>query len=172
MVKVILSIGIFLVFVIIGYLYGEIYRKRPIDLKEWNKAVLYLQSEIIYNNTPIPIALSNVAMKMNDTIRRLFLCLSNNLKNNNIDSLSSEFHRVYIEYKNDFYLAEEDEVVIGDFFKGIQESSSYGINKVFELTLENLKINIVDSEELSKKNTKLYRNLGLCIGAMISILII
>ena len=172
MVKGILSIVIFVFFVIIGYLYGEIYRKRPSDLKEWNKAILFLQNEILYNNTPIPIALNKVGMKVAEPIKKLFLSLSSNLYNNNIDSLNLEFHKIYRENKLDFYINEDDEVIIRDFFKGIQESTSYGIDKVFNLTLENLKINILESEELAKKNTKLYRSLGLCIGAMISILII
>lgn len=172
MVKGILSIVIFVFFVILGYSYGEIYRKRPSDLKEWNKAILFLQNEILYNNTPIPIALNNVGVKVSEPIKKVFLSLSSNLKNNNINSLSAEFYKVYIDNKLEFYLNEDDEVIIRDFFKGIQESTSYGIDKVFNLTLENLKINISDSEELAKKNTKLYRSLGLCVGAMISILII
>ena len=43
---------------------------------------------------------------------------------------------------------------------------------MFDLVIANLKLNIKDAEVIAKKNTKLYRYLGVCIGAMIVIFLL
>ena len=78
------------------------------------------------------------------------------------------------EKKNleEVYLNKEDKDILGDFLKSLGYSGVYGQEKIFNLALENLKINIKEAGEESKKNTKLYRYLGMCFGAMISIFLL
>ncbi|MBT9832502.1 stage III sporulation protein AB, partial [Clostridium baratii] len=82
------------------------------------------------------------------------------------------FKQEYKKNKEDYYLLEEDERILSDFFKSLGDLGIYGQDKMFDLVIANLKLNIKDAEIIAKKNTKLYRCLGVCIGAMIVIFLL
>ena len=86
--------------------------------------------------------------------------------------LYKAFKEAYLKREEEFYFSKEDKHVLKDFFKSLGSTYVYGQEKVFNLALENLKINLSEALELSKKNTKMYRYFGVCIGAMLLIFII
>ena len=52
------------------------------------------------------------------------------------------------------------------------DTGIYGQEKIFNLALENIKLNLEEAAKEAGKNAKLYRELGMCFGAMTAILII
>ncbi|MEG1004387.1 MAG: stage III sporulation protein AB, partial [Clostridium sp.] len=88
------------------------------------------------------------------------------------ENVYEAFKAEYIKEKELYYLLEEDERVLGDFLRSLGELGVYGQDKMFDLVFANLNINIKEAEIISKKNTKLYRYLGVCIGAMIVIFLL
>ena len=94
------------------------------------------------------------------------------MKNGEIGDVYIAFKENYEDVKEEVYLNKEDKDILGDFLKSLGYSGVYGQEKIFNLALENLKINIKEAGEESKKNTKLYRYLGMCFGAMISIFLL
>lgn len=94
------------------------------------------------------------------------------VKNLSDDGLYKAFKKAYLKKEEEFYFYKEDKNILKDFLKSLGSTYSYGQEKVFNLALENLKVNLQESLELSKVNTKMYRYLGVCFGAMILIFII
>ncbi|MDY4078372.1 MAG: stage III sporulation protein AB [Clostridium sp.] len=169
MFKVTLGIILFLISSFIGYFYGESFKKRYLHLKEANKAIIFLQNEVIFNTTPLPEALLIVGEKTTSPFKEVIL---ESVKNLSDDGLYKAFKKAYLKKEEEFYFYKEDKNILEDFLKSLGSSYSYGQEKVFNLALENLKINLQEALELSKVNTKMYRYLGVCIGAMILIFII
>ena len=171
--KIIIIIVTICVSSFLGFIIGEIYRKRPLDLKEIYKAVLLLQNEVLFNSTPLPEALMEISKKMKEPYALLLSNVSKDLfDGTETGGVMEAFKKEFKAYEKDFYIQKDDKKIISEFLLSLGDSGVYGQEKVFKLCLENLKINIEEADESSKKNTKIYRYLGVCIGAMIAILII
>ena len=74
--------------------------------------------------------------------------------------------------KNEFNLEESDLKLMRDFCKSLGNSGVYGQEALFNMTIDELKIHLEDANEAAKKNIKLYRYIGMCLGAMIVIFLI
>ena len=94
------------------------------------------------------------------------------VKNLSNEGLYTSFKKAYLKKEEEIYFYKEDKHILEDFFKSLGSTYIYGQEKVFNLALENLKINLSEALELSKVNTKMYRCLGLSIGAMLLIFIV
>ena len=172
MVKIILVLIIFSIITFAGYIYGESFRKRLLNLQECYKALLLLQNEVVFNTTPLPEALNDIARKSKDPFNNLLAKVSNDLKDGEIGDVYVAFKKNYEEAEEEIYLNKDDKCILSDFLKSLGSSGVYGQEKNFNLILQNLKINIREASEEAKKNTKLYRYLGLCFGAMIAIFLL
>ena len=172
MLKIMIVIVIFLICSTIGYIYGESFRKRFIQIKEIYKGIILLQNQIIFNSTPLPDALREVGKKTVDPIKTVLINVGKDLNDGIEGDVYSAFKNNYLKNKEDFYLTKEDISILGDFMKSLGDSGVYGQEKNFKLAEENLRINLEEALESSKKNTKLYRYLGVCLGLMISIFLL
>lgn len=172
MLKVISYIVIFISCTCIGYYYGETYKKRSTQLNNILKATLFLNNEVIYANTPMPEALKYISFKVDSPIKDILVKVSEKLLLGESNSIYESFKEAYEKMSFEFRLNKEDLRIIKDFLKSLGESGVYGQDKLFNLTIENLKINCSSAEEIARKNVKMYRSLGICIGAMIVIFLI
>ncbi|MGL5378517.1 stage III sporulation protein SpoIIIAB [Clostridium sp.] len=172
MLKIIAIIIIFLSFTYMGFYFGDSFKKRSRQLNEILKSLLLLNNEIIYANTPLPEALNYVGIKVENPVGNLLVNISKNLTEGKYLSVYETFKEEYKKMKDRFYLSSEDEIILSDFFKSLGESGIYGQDKIFNLTIENIKMCCKESEAVAKKNTKMYRAIGACLGAMISIFLL
>jgi len=166
-------IGCFIIFLCstyIGYYLGEKYKNRNRQLNSLLKGILFLNNEVIYSNTPIPEALKYVALKMEQPFKDIINKVSKKLEEGKVMSIYEGFKEEYNE--NLFYFNKEDINIIKDFLLSLGETGVYGQDKLFNLTIENLKINCKVSEEIASKNVKMWRGLGISIGAIIFIYLI
>lgn len=169
------SIMIFLMFLIctfIGFFLGENYKRRSIHLKEFQKALLLLNNEIIYANTPLPDALLEVSKKVSEPVSDIFSDMTIALENGYTGSIYESFENAYEKTKEKINLTSDDNKIISDFFKTLGSSGVTGQDKIFKLTLDNIDINYKEARKFEKENIKLYRTLGLSIGAMLAIFFI
>ncbi|CAM2077982.1 MULTISPECIES: stage III sporulation protein SpoIIIAB [Clostridia] len=169
------SIMIFLMFLIctfIGFFLGENYKRRSIHLKEFQKALLLLNNEIIYANTPLPDALLEVSKKVSEPVSDIFSDMALALENGYTGSIYESFENAYEKTKEKINLTSDDNKIISDFFKTLGSSGVTGQDKIFKLTLDNIDINYKEARKFEKENIKLYRTLGLSIGAMLAIFFI
>ncbi len=172
MFKIIILFMIFSIFVYSGYIYGEKFNIRYKNLQEILKSINLLQNEIIYNSTALPEALMSIGDRCRDPLGILIKDVSNLIYEAEEDSVFDMFKIKYKKYKDDLCLKSDDIRVISDFLKSLGELGVYGQEKMFELAKANLNINIKDAQIIAEKNTKLYRYLGICIGAMVVIFFI
>ena len=172
MLKIIIIICIFSISTYIGFSYGDTFRRRQEELKEILKSLTILQNDVVYGTTPLPEALEKLSCKLCEPLSLLVETVAVHLKKGDVESVYQGVIKEFNILENKFYLYEEDKKVMGDFFKSLGDSGVYGQEKIFSLAIEGIKINLKDANEFAKKNVKLYRYLGICFGAMISILII
>ncbi|MPL93623.1 Stage III sporulation protein AB [bioreactor metagenome] len=172
MLKITAVIIIFLSCTYIGFYYGESFKKRSRQLNSILKSVLFLNNEVMYTNTPLPEALKYISLKVESPVNYVLSNVSDKLLKSESTSVYEAFEKEYKKNKSEFYLQDEDKRIVKDFLRSLGESGVYGQDKLFNLTIENMKLNCKSAEESAKKNIKMYRVLGICIGAMISIFLI
>ena len=172
MLKFILISIMFLICTFIGFYLGEKYRQRTLNLKEMQKALMILNSEILYANTPLPEALLDISKKVSDPISKILAKTSKNLELGEVLSVNDAFDDAFNTYKEEVALTKDDYKLISDFFKSIGECGIVGQERIFKLALEGLNINYLEANSEAKTNIKIYRALGASIGAMMGIFFI
>lgn len=172
MYKVVMIVAIFLCCSFIGFSFGDRFKKRLEDLKEVYRALILLQNEILYNNTPLSESFQIIRCKLKEPFNSILKELSEKINNIDTFDIGEELKEIYINKESELYLNDEDRNIISQFTVSLGQTGIYGQENIFKLTLENLKENINEAREISKKNTKLYRYLGMCFGAMIAIVLI
>jgi stage III sporulation protein AB len=88
------------------------------------------------------------------------------------NSVYESFEKAYLENKEKLSLNSDDYKILEDFFKTLGSSGISGQEKIFSLALENIDINYKEAKKKEKENIKLYRTLGISIGAMLAIFFI
>ena len=129
-------------------------------------------NEIIYSNTPLPTALFEVGNKVSEPISNVFIKMANMLDEGTSNSVYESFEKAYLENKEKLSLNSDDYKILEDFFKTLGSSGISGQEKIFSLALENIDINYKEAKKKEKENIKLYRTLGISIGAMLAIFFI
>lgn len=165
-------IVIFLGSTFLGYSYGERYKNRSKQLNSINKGLLLLNNEILYGNKPLPIALEEVSFKVDNPLSKIFRAIAIELESGITPNVFTAFNIAYEKYKDEIYLNTEDMEILKDFFKSLGSTGIYGQEKIFALSLENIKNNCVMAENLSKSNVKVCRAIGFTTGAMLALLLI
>lgn len=155
-----------------GFILGERFKKRTHQLKEMERGIHQLQNEIIYTHTPLPEAFYNIHQKSSYPLNEFFKIVSDMLYFNEVDSVYDGFKKAFKRMKDSLDVNKEDMNVILNLGKTLGESDVEGQKRMFTLTLENLKKQILEAEILMKKNVKMYRYLGFTLGTMIVIIFI
>ena len=115
-------------------------------------------------------ALDNIKSKY--PIRYIFEHASDSLISNKADSVYEAMKDAIDTNINKLNIKKEDYEIILDLSKSLGESDINGQKSVFNLTIENIKKQINEADEIMKKNVKLFRYLGFTMGAMLVILIV
>jgi stage III sporulation protein AB len=155
-----------------GFIYSEKLNYRVYQLNEIHRAIHQLQNEITYVHALLPDAFKSIAHKSKEPIKELFNRTSELLVNNEHENVYEAMISAINSMKNKLFLNADDINVILDLSKTLGESDIEGQNSIFILTIENLKKQIVISEEFMNKNIKMYRYLGFSFGAMLVIALI
>ena len=76
------------------------------------------------------------------------------------------------EHKKEMNLRNKDFEILLDLSKSLGETNVEGQIKIFNLAKEKLDIGLEIAEDECNKNTKVYRYLGVAVGAMIAIFLV
>ena len=173
MCKILLMIVVFAICSIVGYEIGQKYVKRLNELREYKKIIILMQNEILYNNTMIPEALCEVSQKVSEPFKNILYKTSKEIsKSDNEENLLEVIERIYVSNETGLHFNKSDISLIKDFIRYLGDTGIYGQEKIFNLALENIKLNLEEAAKEAGKNAKLYRELGMCFGAMTAILLI
>ncbi|HCW04957.1 MAG TPA: stage III sporulation protein AB [Clostridium sp.] len=172
MIKVLGAVLIVAASTFIGFMIAEFTRKRLLQLKELEGALIQLENEILYTRTALPEACLYVSFKSKYPINTVFERVSNLLQENRTDSVYDAFYKTLEENIEGLYVAKEDKDILLDLAKALGESDLEGHKKVFNLAEHNLKTRIQSLEGNVDKNIKMYRYLGFSLGAAVAILLV
>lgn len=172
MLKLGFGIMIFIITSYVGFQYGETFNKRFYQIREILKGITILQNDILYGSKPLPESFEDLSYKIGEPFSTFSKGIKEELISGNVESVYDGAAKEYKKIEDKCYLNDDDKKIMSDFFKSLGESGVYGQEKIFILAIEGLKVNARESEENAKKNVKLYRYLGICLGAMIMIFIL
>ncbi|MGM9934410.1 stage III sporulation protein SpoIIIAB [uncultured Clostridium sp.] len=172
MLKLILACVLFSICSYIGFEYGEGFNNRMFQLREVLKSLIILQNDILYGSTPLPEALGNFSYKVEEPVNSFIKGIREKLISGSVENVYDGAADEYRELKDKFSLNESDVKVLSDFFKSLGDSGVFGQERIFSLALEGIRMNLKEAEEAAKRNVKLYRYLGVCIGAMLTIFVL
>ena len=172
MLKLVLACMLFSICSYVGFEYGEIFNKRMIQLREVLKGLIILQNDILYGSTPLPEAFDNFSYKVEEPINSFINGMKEKLISGSVESVYEGVVEEYEKLKKKFSLNDSDIKILGDFFKSLGESGVFGQERIFSLAVEGIRMNLKEAEESAKKNVKLYRYLGVCIGGMLTIFVL
>ena len=172
MLKLVLACMLFSICSYVGFEYGEIFNKRMIQLREVLKGLIILQNDILYGSTPLPEAFDKFSYKVEEPINSFINGMKEKLVSGSVESVYEGVAEEYEKLKKKFSLNDSDIKILGDFFKSLGESGVFGQERIFSLAVEGIRMNLKEAEESAKKNVKLYRYLGVCIGGMLIIFVV
>jgi stage III sporulation protein AB len=172
MIRYVLFLGIFLSSTYLGFNLAQRYVKRYESLKVLEKSIVYMENQILYVNTPLPETFDEVSHKYTGEWRSFFSEIAKDLKENNVQDVYGAFLNSLKNYKEQLCFKDEDENILLDFSKSLGESGIFGQEKIFKLVLSNVREQINEAKDLKNKNCKMYRCLGMSLGAAIVIFLL
>lgn len=172
MLKIVLASMLFSVCSYAGFVYGENFNKRMVQLREVLKSLIILQNDVLYGSTPLPEAFDHFSYKVEEPINSFINGMKSKLVSGSVESVYEGVSEEYKQLKGKFNLNDSDIKILSDFFKSLGESGVFGQERIFSLAIEGIRMNLSEAEEYAKKNVKLYRYLGVCIGGMLTIFVI
>lgn len=172
MIKFFLLLIIVITSSYIGYLYGNRFRKRAIQLNELLKSIIDLQNEITYTLTPLPEAFINISAKVKEPLNEMIRLIGYSLENNSVDNVYSACKASIMQCNVNLSLLKEDTEIMLDLCKSIGGTGIDGQVKIFALAIERTKNNLLKAEKESDRYSKMYQYLGVCAGLMIAICLV
>lgn len=172
MLKYLAILMMFIICTYIGFYVGDRYKGRSDSLSEIQKFLVLLNNEVIYINTALPEPLKNISNKISGDFSKVIYNMALSLEEGTVNSVYRCFTDNYNLYGLNMNLKESDFKILSDFFKALGETGVIGQEKILNLASESIKINSAEALSEYKINTKMYRTLGMCAGAVLAILFI
>ncbi|ADD02345.1 stage III sporulation protein AB [Thermoanaerobacter italicus Ab9] len=153
----------------LGYLFALKYKMRRWILKSMISSLNLLKIEITYSKAPLGEILMEISHSLDKSVKFAFLKTGKILSQNEGYTAGEAWEIALKEWDNG-YLKKEDIEILKSFGYGLGNSDVYNQEKNFDLAIELLKRQLSNAEEESKKNEKLYKNIGVLAGLAINIL--
>lgn len=156
----------------LGILYGGKYKNRATNLIYLEQCIRFLQSEILYNSTPLPDALFEVSRKGDVGISEVFEIISKDLLKGKSGDVYHSFIAVKDILKDKYYLLKEDIEIFLSLGKVIGRTNKTDQEKSFSFIIDQLKILQNEANNEKIKYEKMYSSLGVLVGIGIIIILI
>lgn len=156
----------------LGYVLSSRLSMRVRELKLLRISLQMLETEIVYSNTPLPLAFNSVQKKCGRPVKNLFKTTSENLDKKVFGTVGEAFSASIEENKDILSLNREDMEILKSFGYSIGSSDVEGQVKSFNMVLKQLDGQEIKAEDIRSKNEKMYRNLGFLAGLAIVIILL
>jgi len=165
--KLVVAILIVSVCTLIGIRKAQRYESREYILREAIMLFKGLKNEINYTLTPIPNAIESVRQNMKTPLRDVMGAVSFELLQYNVSSeaITNEIAKLS-------ELTDYDRQVISNGVMTLGKTDVDGQIGVISMTCDTLENQLTDSIESKKKNSKLYKTVGIATGLMLAIVFI
>ena len=156
---------------LIGRNTAQMFTLRPVQLRSLLQGLQYLETEIVFACTPLPVAYGLVGEKLSDAIGELFLNAADILKTNPDFSPKKAWDIAYKQKSHKLYLRPQDEAIVNAFLTGLGQSHRDEQLKQLRLVQELLRGELEKSIDESKKFARMYNTLGISVGLVLVILL-
>jgi len=168
--KLIISLIIIICSSLIGMIYANAFIERTKLLGDLISTLQMLETEIVYTATPLPEMLTKIAQKSEGDIVKIFETTVNILEKKEGYLFSEAWKKAIKEEMRETTLQARDIALLISLGNNLGISDSADQVKHINLVREEIKRNYELSIILQKKNTRLYRNLGVLLGITIVII--
>lgn len=168
-IKYILIFFILMIFSTIGNLYSKKYVNRVEDLEKMKNMLNVFKAKIKFTGLTIQEIFSQLYQDNQDNIGEIFKVANEYM---NDKSTKDAWNTALDDMKNKNDLNPEDINVLKSLGKMLGNTDIEGQVSQIELTENLLNEKIVEAQEAKKKNTKLYKTLGIATGLAIAIILI
>lgn len=165
--KLLIAIAIVVTCTALGILKSKRYESREYILREAVALFEGMKNEINYTLTPIPNAIEAVRQNMKTPLREVMGAVSFELLQYNVsnEGITNEISRLE-------ELTPYDRQIISNGIISLGKTDVDGQIGVINMSVNTLKNQLDESIEEKKKNSKLYKTVGLAMGLMIAIVFI
>lgn len=166
-VKIIVSGAIIATCTMLGISKSKKYESREYILRECIMLFRGIENEIKYSLTTVPNAIEAVRQNMHTYLKDVLGAITTKMLEGNVlpQDISLELDKL-IE------LTSYDKQIITQGLSMLGSSDVDGEMGVVKLTISNLETELTDAIEDKKKNSKLYKTIGMASGLMIAIVFI
>lgn len=155
-----------------GFYIDSWQKERVRQLEELIYAFEILKGEIDYRLTPMIEACDAVSQMTSRSIGGLFDSFKQCLKDRRADNIRQMWEQSIEENKASLHLIEEDYVVLGEFGNIVGHLDKEMQKRNIELLLTKLVRVKDEAKEKYDRTSKMYKGLGILVGACISIVLI
>ena len=165
--KLIIAIAIVVICTTIGIKQSNKYVSREYILREAISLFKGIKNEMNYTLTPIPNAIESVRQNMRTALKEVMGAVSFELLKYNAseDTVANEIARLE-------ELTPYDKQIISNGIVSLGKTDLDGQINILNMTCGTLENQLEDSIEEKKKNSKLYKTIGIATGLMIAIVFI
>lgn len=165
--KLLIALGVVIVCTALGFIKSKRYESREYILREAIMLFEGIRNEIQYTLTPIPNAIESVRQNMITPLKEVMGAVSFELLKYNVsnEKITNEIAKLSEITPYDIQIISNGIITLGKS----DIDGQAGIINMTSVTLEN---QLQDSIEVKKKNSKLYKTVGLATGLMIAIVFI
>jgi len=156
----------------LGILFAAGFKKRVKQLAELENAFVQLEYDVGFLNIPLDEAFEKISKNSNNGISDIFKYISYRLKKNKCCDMPKVWKRAIERSEYDLYLNDADKQILLDFSKTLGQGNSEKEKNNIKLTLMRLKIAQTEALTAASSNVKMYRGLGVLVGAFIVILLL
>ncbi len=168
-IKYILIFLVFLIFFAMGNRYSKKYSNRVNELEKMNNMLNVFKAKIKFSCLAIQDVFSQIYEDNKNNIGMIF----NNANKYMEQNTASTAWQMALDFsKENTSLTYEDYEVLASLGKMLGNTDVGGQVSQIELTKELLQKQIKEAQEEKKKNSKLYKTLGLTVGLAVAIILI
>ncbi|QQE76980.1 stage III sporulation protein SpoIIIAB [Alicyclobacillus sp. SO9] len=154
----------------IGFRIARDYRERPRQIRILMQAIRLLKQEIEFSVTPLPQALSRVALRTVPPVSKLMEAIASNLGESDVsvpDAFSSSLQDVkaYTAFRS------QDVEVLQEFGETLGTSDRVHQSQHFAAVLTQLDGLEREAREAQKRNERLWQYLGVLTGLLLLVLL-
>ena len=165
--KILIALGIIIVCTALGIIKSKKYESREYILREAIMLFEGIKNEIMYVLTPMPNAIESVRQNMVTPLKEVLGAVSFELLQYNVSN-----EKIINEIAKLSELTPYDVQTISNGIISLGKTDVEGQTGIINITSMTLKNQLQDSIEAKKKNSKLYKTVGLATGLMIAIVLI
>ncbi|WP_058485258.1 stage III sporulation protein SpoIIIAB [Defluviitalea phaphyphila] len=155
----------------IGFLIDKLERYRMNDLKNLQRALIFLKGEIDYMITPLPVAMEQVGNRIGDNIGQIFIYAGKQMMKKTGYTVTEIWKESVNSHIDNTYLSKEDKNILLSLGNALGYLDKEMQKNNIDLSILYLKEEIKRLDMHHQKNGRLYRSLGILGGLLIVILL-